>query len=126
LDFIRSILVLAGLLFAVFQGSQTIGLMLAPFSQEIRKTSPFTGLKDGGKWIGVLERALVFIFVLAGQYAAIGFLVAAKSILRFGEVKESANRMEAEYIIIGTLASILFALLCGLATLWLIGQIKIP
>jgi hypothetical protein len=37
--------------------------------------------------------------------------VAAKSILRFGEVREPAQRKEAEYIIIGTLMSFSWALL---------------
>ncbi len=61
------------------------------------------GLKDGGKMIGHLERALIFLFVLINQSAGIGFLVAAKSILRFGEAKE--DQKFAEYVLIGTLLS---------------------
>jgi|SRR5690242_6036119 len=60
------------------------------------------GLKDGGKQIGRLERALIFAFILAGQPTGIGFLIAAKSILRFQEAKQQPA---AEYVLIGTLWS---------------------
>lgn len=46
------------------------------------------GLKDGGKQIGRLERALIFAFIMVGEPTGIGFLVAAKSILRFEESKQ--------------------------------------
>ncbi len=117
--YVKALIVLAGFIFSIFPGSQLIGLALQPLQDEMQKANKNrnipTGLRKGGKWIGMLERALIYVFVLGSQYAAIGFLVAAKSILRFGEVKESSNRMDAEYIIIGTLASFLFALLSGLA-----------
>lgn len=71
------------------------------------------GLRRGGTWIGLLERALVFAFVLSGQFAAIGFLLAAKSILRFQLV---ASRSASEYVIIGTLMSISWALAAGFAS----------
>ena len=66
------------------------------------------GLAEGGRVIGFLERSLILVFVLAGQPAGIGFLVAAKSIFRFGELTDSTRRRQAEYIIIGTLMSFLF------------------
>lgn len=80
-----------------------------------------SGLEDGGRVIGYLERLLIFLFLLANQFAAIGFLVAAKSIFRFGEFKDSENRMQAEYIIIGTFSSFIYAILVGMAARWLIG-----
>lgn len=66
--------------------------------------------------IGQLERALIFVFVLVQQFSAIGFLIAAKSIFRFGELRDRSNRMEAEYIIIGTLISFLWAIVAALLT----------
>jgi hypothetical protein len=42
-------------------------------------------------------------------------LIAAKSILRFGEIKDNENRKQAEYIIIGTFASFLYAIVVSLA-----------
>jgi hypothetical protein len=68
--------------------------------------------------IGQWERALIFIFVFIGQPGAVGFLVAAKSIFRFGELSDRRNRMEAEYITIGTLMSFGMAIAFSLATLF--------
>lgn len=109
-------------------GGIMIGLFVQPYQQQIKdhyrneKKKPIEGLANGGKIIGWLERALIFIFVLAGQFAGIGFLVAAKSIFRFGEFKESENRKEAEYIIIGTFASFLYAILISLVLKWTLGS----
>ena len=72
------------------------------------------GLDGGGRLIGQLERALIFLFVLIGQPAGIGFLVAAKSILRF---KESENQKLAEYVLIGTLLSFGLAMALSVVTL---------
>lgn len=107
-------------------GGIMIGLFVQPFQKQIKDhykkiTKPqIEGLVDGGRVIGWLERLLIFVFVLSGQYAGIGFLVAAKSIFRFGEFKESENRKEAEYIIIGTFASFLYAILISLLTKWIL------
>ncbi|MGC9455494.1 MAG: hypothetical protein ACP5HU_11625 [Phycisphaerae bacterium] len=79
------------------------------------------GLEEGGLWIGRLERALVLTFVLMGQYQAIGFVIVAKSILRFGEVSPSrpGGRKMAEYVLIGTMLSLLLALAAGLVVVML-------
>ncbi|MGH8502781.1 MAG: DUF3307 domain-containing protein [Gammaproteobacteria bacterium] len=74
------------------------------------------GLKNGGRYIGWLERALIMLLYLIGEPSGIGFLLTAKSILRFGEVKESSQRKAAEYIIIGTLMSFGWALLVAVLT----------
>lgn len=71
------------------------------------------GLLNGGQQIGNLERALIFIFVMLGQYAAIGFLVAAKTAFRF---EESKKQIVGEYVLIGTLWSMGLAILMSYAT----------
>ena len=71
-------------------------------------------LPSGGRVIGLLERALVFLFCADRPDAAIGFLIAAKSVLRFGEVQN--DRRAAEYVIIGTLASFAWAFAAALPT----------
>ena len=74
------------------------------------------GLKDAGTWIGYVERTIILTFILAGQYSAIGFLIAAKSIFRYsGKLNDKGDRMQAEYILIGTLVSFLFAILIGMS-----------
>ena len=56
---------------------------------------------------------LAYSFILGGHLEAIGFLVAAKSVFRFGEIKDPQNREEAEYILIGTLLSFVIAITVG-------------
>jgi hypothetical protein len=67
-------------------------------------------LPQGGRLIGKLERLMIFMLVLSGEIVGIGLLIAAKSILRFGEIQSSESRQIAEYVIIGTLASFAWAL----------------
>lgn len=70
-------------------------------------------LPGAGAWIGWLERTLVFLFVLLGQFNAIGFVIAAKSILRFQYAREPGV---SEIVIIGTLASFGWAIVVALVT----------
>lgn len=97
---------LAGGTIAVQAGGYAIGLLMQPFAKHSPK-----GLPSGGRIIGQLERGLIFAMVLLGQMQAIGLLIAAKSILRFGSVKD--DRAASEYVIIGTLASIAWALMAA-------------
>lgn len=71
-------------------------------------------LKDAGMYIGILERILVFVFVILNHWEAVGFLITAKSVFRFGDLKESKERKLTEYILIGTLISFGIAILTGL------------
>jgi hypothetical protein len=71
-------------------------------------------LYKAGRWIGVIERMLVFTFVLVTQWAAIGFLMAAKSVFRFGDLREGKDKGHTEYVLIGTLLSFGLALGTGL------------
>jgi hypothetical protein len=64
-----------------------------------------------GATIGVLERILIVIFVLTGSEAAIGFVVAAKTLARFRLLDD---RDFAEYYLLGTLASVSVAIVTGL------------
>jgi Na+/serine symporter len=78
------------------------------------------GLKHAGLAIGILERIFVLTLVLYGQFTAIILVLAAKSIARFEDLKK---REFAEYYLIGTFSSMLFALFVGLATVWLLAQL---
>ncbi|TDU39711.1 uncharacterized protein DUF3307 [Gelidibacter sediminis] len=77
-------------------------------------------LKDAGMYIGILERILVFVFVILNHWEAVGFLITAKSVFRFGDLKESKERKLTEYILIGTLISFGIAILIGLMYLMII------
>ncbi|NNK88677.1 MAG: DUF3307 domain-containing protein [Flavobacteriaceae bacterium] len=71
-------------------------------------------LEDAGKYIGILERVLVFIFIVMGRWEAVGFLITAKSVFRFGDLKEAKQRKLTEYVLIGTLISFGIAILTAL------------
>lgn len=122
----KALILAAGVLLLTLLGGFLIGLFLKPFQKQLNKKfrpnslRPVEGLKDGGKYIGYLERLLIFILILTGQFAGVGFLITAKSILRFGELKDSENRKQAEYIIIGTFASFLYAIVISLFIRWLL------
>jgi len=100
----------AGLILCLTAGQYAVGLLMRRHSIRMRSA----GLRDGGRQIGLLERGLIFLLVLANQPIGIGFLIAAKSILRYG----TANRDQrsAEYVIIGTLASFGWAIAIALGT----------
>lgn len=76
-----------------------------------------SGLKDAGKYIGMLERLFVFLFVITNFWEGIGFLLAAKSIFRFGDLKDNNDVKLTEYILIGTLLS--FGLAIVIAKIYL-------
>ena len=77
-------------------------------------------LNNAGKYIGMLERLFVFIFVVTDNWEGIGFLLAAKSVFRFGDLKEAKDRKLTEYILIGTLLSFGIAIAAGMVALKLI------
>ncbi|RPD42303.1 DUF3307 domain-containing protein [Chitinophaga barathri] len=77
-------------------------------------------LSEAGKWIGIFERALVLTFIITNHYEGIGFLIAAKSILRFNDLKESENRRETEYVLIGTLMSFSTSIFIGSVVVFLL------
>ncbi len=70
-------------------------------------------LTNAGSYIGILERLFVFGFKLSGNLQGIGSLLAAKSVFRFGDLKDSIDRKLTEYILIGTLLSFGFVILIG-------------
>ncbi len=83
------------------------------------------GLPNAGRYIGWLERVLIITFILVGNYNGIGFILAAKGILRFGEIKESSDRKFAEYVILGTLLSFSISFLLGLAMKYFMNLITV-
>lgn len=107
-------LVLSGLIVTVTAGGYAVGMLTARFSEQVERR----GMADAGRLIGQLERALIFLLVMVNQPAGIGFLIAAKSILRFDTARE--DHKASEYVIIGTLASVTWALLGSYATLALL------
>lgn len=74
-------------------------------------------LPNAGAWIGYFERILILTFMLVGCMEGIGFLLAAKSVFRFGELTKAKEVKITEYVLIGTLSSFTIAILIGAVAL---------
>ncbi len=108
-----ALLLIAGGLYATRAGGFAVGKLMAPYAAG----APEHSLPGGGMMIGQLERGLIYLMFLVGQPAGIGFLIAAKSVLRF----DAASKNEkAEYVIIGTLASFGWAIAVSFVVLGLL------
>lgn len=106
---------------AIFLTQPVSIIMITIFSKwNLEKiTTSNESLKDAGRYIGVLERLLVFIFIISDHWEAVGFLITAKSVFRFGDLKESKERKLTEYVLIGTLISFGIAILTGILFLYM-------
>jgi hypothetical protein len=103
----------AGLIGAVLAGGHAVGALMRGLKLPPDPADD-PSLPQGGRLIGQLERLIILVLVLAGEIVGIGLLIAAKSILRFGEAQRS--RQTAEYVIVGTLASFGWALVIAIPT----------
>ncbi|WP_233266140.1 DUF3307 domain-containing protein [Myroides fluvii] len=91
-------------------------IVIKKIIEQFAFTIPNNGLNNAGKYIGILERLFIFFFVVLQRWEGIGFLLAAKSIFRFGDLKANKDLKLTEYILIGTLLS--FGLGIGIALLY--------
>ncbi|NBB75989.1 MAG: DUF3307 domain-containing protein [Bacteroidetes bacterium] len=119
-DFSNSFwVILTGVLILTYPSAYTIENLMAPWSREIDESNRST-LSQAGLYIGILERIFTYVAVLIGSFSIIGFLLAAKSVFRFGDLRKADDRTLTEYVLIGTMISFLIAFLTGLATRWLL------
>jgi hypothetical protein len=104
----------AFILFAVIASSKFSNIFIKKYMEandiisSIQKNS--NNLLKAGRLIGFLERVLSFILISFDQFAAVGFIIAAKSILRF----KDTDTAKTEYLLIGSLLSFGIAILLGI------------
>ena len=103
---------ITAIVFVTFPASIIMGKILEGMSNQIE--TDHKSLPNAGKYIGIIERLFVLIFIVIGRWEVIGLLIAAKSVFRFNDLKERNNRKLTEYILIGTLVSFGLAILAGL------------
>jgi predicted neutral ceramidase superfamily lipid hydrolase len=117
MSYITILIILGGTILITRTGGIIIDILIQPYLTQMQKPGSgpglYRGFENGGRLIGYLERIIIFVFILTNNLAGIGFLIAAKSIFRFGEISRPENRMETEYIIIGTFYSFSWAILTG-------------
>lgn len=97
-------ILISGAVFLTMPTSITMRVIIARWIPDNLPDSP-KSLQNAGKYIGILERVLIFVFILTNHFEAVGFLLAAKSIFRFGDLKEAHDLKLTEYVLIGTLLS---------------------
>jgi len=64
-----------------------------------------------GRMIGTLERLIILLGLVAGSWEIVAAVIALKTVARFKELDE---RLQAEYFLIGSLASIVWAAMVSL------------
>lgn len=114
---------LSGALLCLSPISFLVGILTRPWRDELDKLVPDANdnLANAGRWIGMSERFLIFVFVIVSQFSAIGFLIAAKSLLRYndkntaGEIPPAYISKKSEYVLVGTLMSYTCAIVVAMA-----------
>ncbi|WP_405606188.1 DUF3307 domain-containing protein [Polaribacter sp. Asnod1-A03] len=118
----KSLLLLIFLLLVVFVSAIVIKIIITQWNPEKKKEND-DSLAKAGRYIGILERLFVFTFVITNHWEGIGFLLAAKSVFRFGDLTSSKDRKLTEYILIGTLLSFGLAVFLGIIYLYVLNLI---
>ena len=104
------ILLLCGYLLMLKPSSIFLSLLLKQWNVKFKNQS----LPNAGKWIGYLERILILTFVITNNFEGVGFLLAAKSVFRFGDLNKANDIKVTEYVLIGTLTSFAAAIMTGI------------
>lgn len=131
-NYITALTLILGAILAVRVGDIVIAKAMLPMEKqfelevrsklEVGRKNKYSGLANAPAMIGVLERFIIYLLILVGQPTGVGFLIAAKSILRFAGAKsDDHDNRRAEYaasemIIVGTLMSFGWAISVSILT----------
>lgn len=86
-------------------------ILFAKYQPNMKKKNKMDTITGAGSMIGFLERMVIGACLVYGQFASIGLVFTAKSIARYNKISE--DPAFAEYYLIGSLFSILSALLAA-------------
>lgn len=84
-----------------------------------------------GKWIGYIERIMIFVFFVFNQPAAIAGIMAIKTAFRFNDLKDDNDSARSEYIMIGTFLSFFITMIIAatakfsIESIWDGSQVKV-
>jgi hypothetical protein len=110
------VIIVAGGLAAVFVGGEVIARILHPLAEATAHVP--AGMENAGRYIGWLERTLLYTMFLAGAPDAAALVIAGKSIARFPSFAEESF---AEYYLIGSLLSLVISAGLAIAVRALLG-----
>lgn len=106
----RGLLTVAAVAAAAVSGGPVTVAVLRAAEGAIHTPAGGTPLK-GGRVIGILERLLVCVSLVAGWPEGIAIVMAIKALGRYPELRQGDGA--SERFIVGTLASVLWALACA-------------
>lgn len=103
----NDLLILLGFLLCTKPANIFIGEVLKVYNIQFNDSD---SIQNAGKLIGNCERIISLALILNGQFEAVGFILAGKSILRYKETETP----KTEYVLIGTLLSFGIAIIIGI------------
>ncbi len=95
-----------------------VGIIISMAFNLIFKKAVPIGDKDEtkiGRYIGYLERTIIFILCSMGAVSTIGFILTAKTLVRYKDITNNEDHFQEKYLI-GTLLSTIGALCCYMIT----------
>ncbi|MCX6600797.1 MAG: hypothetical protein NT025_04460 [bacterium] len=125
MDWRNVLLIISPYVFAAVPGIWLVAAILrwAPVPKNLRsqidKHLPLSG------WIGLFERWLVIFLIGQGEWSALGFIIAAKGLLRMPEIRREAAgdsdvvHILSSYVLLGTLISLTLAIVLAELPTWL-------
>lgn len=123
--YVKSLVIIISLILITKFSSIIISYIIKPFQTKIFKGE--NNNKDEiktGRIIGYLERIIILVLFLAELPAVVGFLITAKSILRYAEIKNERDKVMIEYVLIGTLLSFTIGISIAFITTKVISILK--
>jgi len=104
-----------GIIWSIWGGTLFVRTVLDPFARAASTVNEEELRR--GRMIGNMERLLIYLLALLNVWSLASVTVAVKAIARFKKLEEQEF---AEYFLIGTLSSLLFAIITVLVVLWLL------
>jgi hypothetical protein len=114
-DLEKLLRVLAGVL--AVAGGGLVTTQVFSFVEDPDRVSRAGSVLRGGAWIGALERLGVYAALVAGWAPGVAVVLAVKGLGRYPELRNQEDTGVAERFIIGTFASVLWAVACAALTL---------
>jgi hypothetical protein len=112
---IQFLMAISGTLFLLATSNRVVRLVLELADAPAEDNE---GRLKGGRIIGQMERLMIAALVLVGQFAGAALVITAKGLIRLPEITgDSGGDDAAEYLIIGTFASLMLGASVAVLTL---------
>ena len=120
ITFSKLLLIVIAILLCTVVGAVFIKLFFQKWGNNFNWMNGKETLPDAGKYIGILERLMILLFICTDLFSGVGFLLAAKSIFRFGDLTRSKEKQQTEYVLLGTFLSFTIGIIFGFALKYLL------